>query len=296
MILRLMSFLFVCCLVFTAKAQPVTEKKDGALYVKSANTAEAEELFTQYGFNQFSKINFKFPRIYFLHFPSDWKEIPESDEKNTVFIKILMPLILKVNESVLAERAEVERMFNKTENQQKLTAEEQTLLDNLAQKYDAFTRLKDEEKHKVLLKQLLLKIDAVPPSILIATAGIYSNWGMSRLATQGNSLYLRELWYEEDGLKPLDDENADYSYKTYNSLEESIYDQILKINSGINYTYFRDSRQKARQIDRPLYGPQVAATLLLDSNQKSIAGMIDYTFTYYKLQNADYKPQLEDIK
>lgn len=296
MILRLVLFLFACCLTVAAEAKLITEKKDRALYVKSATTAEAEELFTQYGFSQFSKINSQFPRIYFSRLPSDWKDIPESDEKNTIFIKILIPLILKANESVLTERAEVEKMLNKIDNQQELTKQEQTLLDNLTQKYDAFTRLKGDEKHKVLLKQLLQKVDAVPPSILVATAGIYSNWGTSRLALQANSLYLREVWYEENGLKPLDDENADYRYKTYNSLEECISDQILKINSNINYAYFRDSRQKAREIDRPLYGPQVAATLILDSNQKNIAGMIDYTFSYYKLQNADYKPQLEDIK
>ncbi len=296
MILRLIFFLFACCLTVAAEAKPIAEKKDGALYVKSATTAETEELFTQYGFNQFSKINSKFPRIYFSHLPSDWKDVPESDEKNVIFIKILIPLILKVNESVLTEREEVEKMLNKMENQQELTKQEQISLDNLAQKYDAFTRLKNEEKYKVLLKQLQQKVDVVPPSILVATAGIYSNWGTSLLALQANSLYLREVWYEENGLKPLDDENADYRYKTYNSLEECIGDQILKINSSINYNYFRDSRQKARQINRPLYGPQVAATLMLDSNQKNIAGMIDYTFSYYNLQKADYKPQLEDIK
>ena len=36
--------------------------------------------------------------------------------------------------------------------------------------------------------------------------------------------------------------------------------------------------------------------MIADSNLKNIAGMIDYTFSYYKMRNVDYKPELENIK
>ena len=67
-------------------------------------------------------------------------------------------------------------MLNKLQNQQNLSTEEEKNLDALAQKYDAFTRLKDDKRKIVLLKQLLNKVDTIPPSILTASAGIYSKF------------------------------------------------------------------------------------------------------------------------
>lgn len=296
MLLRLFYFLFFALLPVVADARLITQKKDGVLLVKSATYKETEDLFRQYGYGGFSEINSRFPRIYFLRLPTDWAEIPESDDKHRVFIKILLPLILQANENVLKERSWLEDMRQKTKSGRQLTAAEQKKLEKLAQKYDAFTRLKGTERIAVQLKLLLEKADTVPPSLLAATAGIYSNWGTSRLALQANSLYLQEIWYEKQGLEPLDDPDADYRYKIYGNLAEGIADHILKINSSINYNYLRVSRTNSRKMGRPLYGPQVAATMMLDNNLKNIAGMIDYTFSYYKLQNADYKPQLEDVK
>lgn len=293
---RLIIFLTVCFFSALADAHLIAEKKDGALYVKSATYQETSDLFKQYNFDDFSDINKVFPRIYFLHLPKDWAEIAESDDKHRVFIKILLPLVLHENEIILQERQMVENIAVKLKAKQNLTQTEKAELEKLAEKYDVFTRLKDEARLKILVKLLLPKIDAVPPSLLIASAGIYSNWGTSRLALQANSLYLQEVWYGEQGLKPLDDPNADYRYKIYGSLAEGLADHVLKMNSHINYTHFRNSRANARKMERPLYGPQVAATMIVDSNLQNIAGMIDYTFSYYKLQDADYKAKLEDIK
>lgn len=293
MFLRFLTLLCFCCAAFTADARLITEKKSGVLYVKSATTKEAEELFKQYDFDDFSQIKSKFPRIYFLRLPTDWTDVADSDDKHRTFIRIMIPLVLKVNEDVLRERAQILEFQQKSSN---LTKSEAEKLEKLAEKYDAFTRLKGQQRTDLLLKQLLEKVDAVPASLLISTAGIYSNWGTSRLAMQANSLYLREIWYNNQGLKPLDDAEADYRYKMYGTLEESIADQVLKINTGINYKYLWTSRSDARKIDRPLYGPQVAAVMIADSNLKNIAGMIDYTFSYYKMRNVDYKLELENIK
>lgn len=285
---------FLFCSAVSAK--PLTEKRDGALWVKSVTTAEAEEIFKTYHFESFNQTEMKFPRIYFLKMPKDWKDIPDSDDKHRIFIRIILPLVLKVNEDVLKERAEIETLQKKFAESGKLEKKELEFLEEKAKKYDAFTRFKGERRVTILLTQLLERIDAVPPSLLTATAGIYSNWGTSRLALQANSLYLTEVWYDTKGLKPLDDENADYRYKIFASLEDCIAAQALKINSHVNYFYFRESRKEARKIDRPLYGSQWAATMTADSNLKNIAGLIDYTFTYYELQKTDYKSGLEDIK
>src|SRR5574344_1620707 len=178
-----------------------------SIYIDSATTNEVETLFKQYNFEDFSKIRSKFPRIYIKTLPSDWKDVPDSDEKHRIFIKILIPLVMKVNEEILDERQKILEIKQKYENSAKISNIDLKFMDNIAKKYDVFTRLKDETRIPVLIKQLTEKVDAVPMSVMIATAGIYTNWGSSRLALQANSLYLEEIWYEDTGLKPLQDEN-----------------------------------------------------------------------------------------
>jgi len=279
-----------------ASAEPITEKRDNALWVKSATTAETEKIFKAYNFNDFNRIKMKFPRIYFLRLPKDWRNTSDSEDKHRTFIRIILPLVLKINEEILTERREIINLQESFQKAGRLSDEKRQFLEEKAKKYDVFTRFKDTQRISMLLAELLDRVDEIPPSLLVATAGIYSDWGNSRLARQANSLYLTEIWYDTKGLKPLDDENAEYRYKIYSSLEESIKEQALKINSHVNYFYFRAARKEARRINRPLYGSQWAATMLADSNLKNIAGLIDYTFTYYGLQYTDYKAKLEDIE
>ena len=111
-----------------------------------------------------------------------------------------------------------------------------------------------------------------------------------------HSLYQEEVWYTDEGLKPLDDENAQYRYKIYNDLSECIRARALKLNSHVNYDYFRASRYIAHNMDRPPYGEQLAAKMMNDSNFQNISGLIDYTFTFYKLNRTDYFPELRDVE
>ncbi len=296
--MKLMKFFtfFLFLVVTPLHAEMISKKKDGAIFVDSATTSEIEELFKQQDFTDFSKIRMKFPRIYMKKLPSDWKNIEDNEEKHKTFIRIMIPLVLKVNEEILKERILVENIFDKYNSGEKLTEDDKNLIEQMAIKYDAFTRLKTEERMPVLIKMLLDKVDVVPLSLMISTAGIYTNWGSSRFAIEGNALYLEELWYQNEGMKPLDDENAEYRYKAYNSLEECIYDKALKLNTHINYDYFREARRISRTMKRPPYGAQLAAKMLKDSNLQNIAGMIDYTFSYYHFVKTDYFPELRDVK
>lgn len=289
-------FLFCICFAGSANAEPVMNKRDGAIYVEAATTAEVEKLFRTYHFSEYRKAYGKYPRIYLKKMPTDWKEIPENKAKHRTFIRILLPLVLKVNETITAERALIENINNKFLNNISLNEDDLKILEEKAIKYDVFTRMKGDIRTSLLIKGLLTNIDVVPPSIMIASAAAYTDWGTSRLAMQANSLYLEEVWYTDEGLKPLDDENADYRYKVYDSLEESIAAHALKINSHVNYDYFRAGRALSREINRPPYGEQLTVHFLHDNNMRNIMGLIDYTLVHYGLAKTDYFPQLVDVE
>ncbi|MBQ9270870.1 MAG: glucosaminidase domain-containing protein [Alphaproteobacteria bacterium] len=277
-------------------AAPVITKADGALWVERATTAEAQDLFLQYGFEDYHQVRGKFPRIFFKHLPTDWLDVAENDAKHRTFIRILLPLILKINEEILAERKQIEDLKDTYFNNGKLNEKELALLEEKAEKYEVFTRLKGASRVKTLLRKTLENIDVLPPSIMIATAAIYTDWGKSRLAREANSLYLEELWYTTEGIVPADDPNGGYRYKAYDSLEDCIRARALRLNTHVNYDYLRASRLISRKIKRPPYGEQLAAQMLSDSNYQNIAGLIDYTFSFYKLNRTDYFPELRNVE
>jgi len=279
-----------------AEAYVRSTKHDGALTVKEATTAEIENLFLQNDFQDYAVKRGKFPRIYMEHLPTDWKDVAENDAKHRTFIRILLPLVLKINEEIAHERKIVEELKDKYIKERKLSMTELSYLEETARKYDVFTRLKGKLRTQSLIRQLLVKIDAVPPSIMIATAAIYTDWGNSRLAMTANSLYLNEVWYQDEGIIPLDDPEGGYRYKAYDKLEDCIREKALALNSHVNYEYMREARRLSRQKNLPPYGEQLAAQMLSDSNLPNISGLIDYTFTFYKLNNTDFFPQLRHVK
>ena len=274
-------------------AKMITERDGGALIVKASTTEEAKQLFRDYSF-EYDRYNARIPRIYFKRLPSDWTQTKDNAAKHRTLIRILLPLVMKVNEEILQEREKLTAIIKKFMQDEKLSAVETEFVEEMARKYDAATPAKGEGRIKILLIQLYKKIDAVPPSIMVSTAIIYTNWGTSRLATEANSLYKEEVWYTNQGLKPLDDADDNYRYRVFTDLEDSIRQHALRINSHIDYDYFRVVRQHQSHTGKSPSGTMLAAQMMHDSNFKNIAGMIDYTLSYYKLEYTDNFPQLVD--
>jgi Bax protein len=275
-------------------AAMVTERDGGALVVKNATAAEAKQFFKEHPY-EYTKERAEVPRVYFQRLPADWKTLPENESKHRMFIRMLLPLVLKINEEITVERLKVFELYAKIEYEIKLSEAEQELVDNLAAKYDAYTKVKGADRNKFLIKQLLKKVDIIPPSIMISTAIIYTNWGTSRLALEANSLYKEEVWYTNQGLRPLDDAGADYRYKVFVNLEDCLRQRALQLNSHINYDYFRHARQYHWRSRQSASGITMAAQMMHDSNLQNITGLIDYTLSFYKLEYTDLEPRLVDF-
>ncbi|MBO6290110.1 MAG: glucosaminidase domain-containing protein [Alphaproteobacteria bacterium] len=290
------TILFFFAFSLSANATPILQKKDGAIYVKSATTAEVEELFKQYDYDDFSKSKTRFPRIFLQRLPSDWAQVPDNHDKHRTFIRIMLPLVLKVNEDILEERKKLEKLHELWQKNNKFTEEQKAQFEKFVEKYDVYTPEKGSARIDHLFVLLLPKVDAVPPSIMVASAGIYSDWGTSRLALEANNLYRTEIWYKNEGMKPLDDANASYRYKIFANLAEAVSERAHLLNSHINYDYVRLARKQARKMGVPPYSSQLVAQMLHDSNLKNIAGIIDYTFSYYKLGRTDFMPELRSVK
>ena len=131
-------------------------------------------------------------------------------------------------------------------------------------------------------------IDIVPPSLMIAVAGIETNWGQSRFVKEGNALYREILWNNQSGMLPSDEkEDKSYSIKKFPDLISSMRSFALKLNSNVSYQSMRDFRAQMRRRKKTIDGASLASSLVLYSPEKNFIGLLDYTITFYELINVD---------
>ncbi|MBR6327793.1 MAG: glucosaminidase domain-containing protein [Alphaproteobacteria bacterium] len=281
--------LFSLIFSFAAYAQtPSFRADETGVYLRDYNTAELQKMFKDLGYDSYINLpDNEYPRVFVQNIPADFASFEDTSERNRVFMQMLIPLILKVNAEVLEERDMLDAISYHFELNKDVDDADMYFLDRLAQKYDAVSHFKDTRKYMQLLSILKPKIDAVPPSIILAVAAIRTNWGTSRIALKANNLFKQRIWYQDEGLEPLEDKQEGYRYQIFDSLEDSIREYVLKLNSNINYSTFRDARAVSRKRGSVLYGKRFDFGLLFDSNLQNYAGLVDYTLTYYKLHLLD---------
>lgn len=296
MLKKIFVFLAIFVLSGAANASKYFVDETG-VYLVDYNTKELEDMFSELYYDKYIDLpDEEYPRIFVQKLPSDFALIEDKTERNRLFMKILIPLVLKVNAEVLEEREIVDALEYDFEQNKDFDEADMYYIDKLSEKYDVTTPFKDTRRYSKLLSGLKKKVDAVPPSILVASAAIHTDWGTSRIALKANNLYKMRVWFEEDGLEPLEDKEDGCKYKIYSSLEDSIRDYVLKINSNINYASFRDARAVSRRRGSELYGKRMDWGLVLDSNLQNYGGLLDYTLTYYKLYHIDRAKLEEEYK
>ena len=201
---------------FPVLAKISIESYGGNIYVEKSTVEELEDLYKKHKYQRFHFLKEDyFPAIFVKTLPKDFQQIESQKYRNELFIRILTPLALKINEEIDNERSTLLRLERNYKENHALTPEETEKLEELSKKYDYFTRLKNDQRIETQFKNLKTRIDIIPPSILIATAAIESNWGFSRIANVANSLYKEKLWYTTEGLEPLENKDDGYSGENY---------------------------------------------------------------------------------
>lgn len=289
MIKKIFLYFILCILSYSLQAKENIDIRYDGIYLEDITMSQLDMLYNDYNYKDYIYIkDWKYPPIFMTTLPIDFHKITDSQKRNKLFLQMLVPLSLKVNNEIIAERYELEEIIKEFNKSQELSEQQIKTIEDKAIKYDIFTRQKGTRRYTLILNQLKEKVDVVPPSILIASAAIESNWGTNRPVRLANSLYRELVWYTTEGLEPLDEtEDKSYRYKIFNSLYDSMVSYANKINSSINYQQFRTARAQIRSKEVPLLGRNIAHTMYFDSNLQNYAGLLDYTITFYELTNID---------
>jgi Bax protein len=278
---------------FLLLAQPVEAEikmhtANGVIYVDETTVDELEDLFIKHNYTRFRAMdNHEFPAIFVKKLPLDYAEITSLKYRNELFIRMLTPLALKINEEISNERQALLRLERRYFKAKNLSEDDKEMLETLAVKYDVFTRAKGESRIDTLLVQLKLRINTIPPALLVAIAAMESNWGFSRVAREANSLYKEKLWYTNEGLEPLENKDDGYRFRIFDSLIESMRSFALSFNSNIKYQYVWIARKDADKRQPHLIGESLAYTLSLQSNLPNYVGILDYTTAFYDFIHLD---------
>jgi Uncharacterized FlgJ-related protein len=104
-------------------------------------------------------------------------------------------------------------------------------------------------------KDLLIKINTIPPSLAIAQAAIESGWGTSRFTIKGNALYgQRTFDRKQRGLFPSEIKSQKFKVQKFKSLLDSTWAYTLTINSHRAYEKFRNARLNLSNTNKDYQG------------------------------------------
>ena len=175
------------------------------------------------------------PPVFARRMPSDMNNsVPMNKD---VFLRLMLPLALKANAEIAAERSIIERS-GYSGPITNAPADVKTI----AAKYDIQSNTTN----------LLQRVDVIPVSLILSQAGLESGWGTSRYVQQGNALFGQRVWDpSQPGMTPSDrDANQNHRVRTFTSLEESVRSYAKNLNTNAAYLEMRRTRANYRRSGR----------------------------------------------
>ncbi len=192
------------------------------------------------------------PRVFLASMPSALADVQETAVKKALFYKSVLPLVLQVNDEILANRARLVRLNAELSSGAEPSAVDRLWLSMMSERFGVSRN--DTEA-------LLKNVDVVPPSLALAQAATESGWGTSRFTREGNALF-GQWTFAEGNLVPTDrGDGKEHMIKRFEALIDSVRAYARNLNSHRAYREYREMRATLRAKDKPLDGRVLAGTL-----------------------------------
>jgi len=188
--------------------------------------------------------------------------------KKELFYRSLLPLILYSNETILENRSRLEKIADAPEGA------EREWLAGLAAHYGLLKEdgaLPKGDSLSAVIAELMMRVDAVPPSLALGQAAYESGYGTSRFAREGNALF-GQWTYGGKGMQPRQKRasKGNYGVAAYDWPLESVRGYMRNLNTHRAYQELRDKRAAARSNARVPTGAELADTLTSYSEKGAV--------------------------
>jgi len=178
------------------------------------------------------------PRVFVKAMPKDIGKVSSIATRKAVFIKTMLPLVLRTNEEIGAIRAKVLGLTAREAKGQALAPAERSWL---AAQYGRFGVSQNDRAG------LLLRVDVIPPSLALAQGAEESGWGSSRFALEGRALFGQRTYAEAPGIIPINRAaGSSFKIKVFGHLLEGVRSYAQNLNTHAAYARFRALRARMR--------------------------------------------------
>ena len=244
------------------------------------------------------------PRFFLDRLPHDLGDVPEVRQRKELFFKSVLPIALRINEEILADRRRLWRFHFRQTMGWRLGAADRLWLIALAERY----RVRDTDLEELLrrvdvippslvlaqgaeekryrvrdtdLEELLRRVDVIPPSLVLAQGAEESGWGTSRFAREGNAIFGQWTFAKGHLVPRRRDAGKTHEVRAFPSLLGSVRAYARNLNTHRAYRNFRSLRETLRRRGETLEGAVLAGTLIPYCEQgpiyvRRIRGMIRY--------------------
>lgn len=183
----------------------------------------------------------------------DFSAIETTPERKEQFVNLLRPLIDEKNEKILKSRIRLMTLHAEFLEKGSVTNVNQRNLEKLREKYHVTTEKYPEDGKAIEI--LFLRVDTIPPAMVIAQAAMESGWGTSRFAEEGHNLFGQWCYTPGCGIVPAKRlPGKTHEVRKFANVEESVTAYYRNINTNTAYKYWRELRAKLRNTPEQFTG------------------------------------------
>lgn len=199
----------------------------------------------------------------------DFNAINQTPERKEQFLNMLRPLVAEKNAKLLKSRERLLKVKAEWETSQTISGVNKRNLDKLREKFHVTYETYPDDAKAVDI--LLLRVDAIPPAMVMAQAAVESGWGTSRFAEEAHNLFGHWCYDAGCGIVPSKrPAGAKHEVKKFNSVEESLTAYFNNINTHNAYRAWRQLRAQLRDAPEQFTGSAMVAELGKYSGRGSV--------------------------
>jgi Bax protein len=277
-----MPWLFAICLLLSPvgilngeafAAQKITAET--APVIKPETTSGLRALFQTLDYAWMSFDN-DVPPLILEQIPTDINSSVGTKTKKKTFFLALLPMVLLANQEINQERQEIQQILARHQTRKKKTGDGERIR-IIAKRYGLRGRPLTDHRAR---RQLLQRVDRIPPALVLAQAANESAWGTSRFAQKGNNLFGEWTFKPGTGLVPAGRPAGEtYEVRVFTSIYQSIRSYMNNLNRNGAYRKLRAIRAELRKKDKPVTGSALSKGLINYSQRgeeyiKEIGAMI----------------------
>ncbi len=210
----------------------------------------------------------------------DFDAIKNAEQRKRAFVAYLLPSYQQVSSDILSQRSQLEKLQQQLQDGILLSDRQLDWLQNVANQY----RQELTDDHSRDIDRLLVRVDILPPELVLSQAATESGWGTSRLAKKSHN-YFGHFCQASCGVTPYRSNTA--KAKQFSSPEMAVRAYMQNLNSHPAYSKVRELRADMRANEQPMDAVVLANGLrrystLGDGYVKRIQGMIRSNKQYWR--------------